>query len=275
LRTVASADAETWTDGDTVALGKTAAGARGNRRGLSAAQIVEVATRICDKEGLDALTIRRLAADLDVGNMTLYSYFRSKDDILDGIADHVLGNFTLPPAQETSAEGVLQALALAFLQMMREHPSIVQLLSTRVTVSQKSLKFALEMVVGRLRDAGFPGPSAIEAYGAIMHYTLGFASYQAPRPWGHPDHPDLSELRRQRKHFYASLPISDFPNLVELADLATVLPTMEQFLAGLSCLTDGLLTRHGLDSRSDRTRRARSSRPPRRSPNAGQTPIVH
>jgi AcrR family transcriptional regulator len=215
-------------------------------RGLTADQIIEVATGICDKEGLDALTIRRLAADLDVGNMTLYSYFRSKDEILDGIADHVLGNFTLPPAQETSPQEVVHALALAFLQMMREHPSIVQLLSTRVTISQKSLRFALEMVIGRLRDAGFSGTASVEAYGVIMHYTLGFASYQAPRPWGHPDHPDLPELRRQRKHFYSSLPISEFPHLVELADVVTVLPSTEQFLAGLECLTDGLLARHGL-----------------------------
>ncbi|MFJ1990827.1 TetR family transcriptional regulator [Streptomyces asiaticus] len=82
------------------------AGQRSRGRALTAERIIEVATRICDEEDIDVLTIRRLAADLGVGAMTLYSYFRGKEEILDGIADYVMGNFRLPTAEETSPEAV-------------------------------------------------------------------------------------------------------------------------------------------------------------------------
>jgi AcrR family transcriptional regulator len=210
-------------------------------------QIIEAATRIADEEGIDALTIRRLAADVGTGAMTLYSYFRNKEEILDGIADHVLGGFRLPPAEETERAAVVRTLASAFLQMMREHPSIVRLFTTRVTTSPESLRGAMELVVGRLREAGFGGHEAVQLYGLVMHYTLGFASYQAPRQWGKPDHPDVEELQRQRRHFYSALPLADFPNLVALAGDVTTLPSDEQFLFGLECLIDGFLRKTGTE----------------------------
>lgn len=212
-----------------------------NRRVITREQIIEAATRIADEESIDALTIRRLATDIGTGTMTLYSYFRSKEEILDAIADHVLGGFRLPPVTEMEPATVVRALARAFLQMMREHPSIVRLFTTRVTTSQASMRGAMEAVLGHLREAGFEGPQAVRAYGLIMHYTLGFACYQSPRPWGRSDHPGVEELQRQRTHFYAALPLTDFPNLVSLAEEVTALPSDEQFVYGLECLITGFL----------------------------------
>jgi AcrR family transcriptional regulator len=220
-------------------------GAHGART-LTSERIIEVATRICDEEGVEVLTIRRLASDLGVGAMTLYSYFRGKEEILDGIADYVMGNFRLPPAEETSPAVVVRGLALAFLEMMREHPSIVRLFSTRVSTSPESMRGAFESVIGRLREVGFKDRDAVLAYGLILQYTLGFASYQAPRPWGRSDQPGVEELRRQRKHFYAALPREDFPHMVQLAPEMTALPSDDQFLLGLDCLIDGLLRRAGM-----------------------------
>lgn len=217
-----------------------------NGRVVTREQIVESATKIADEESIEALTIRRLAAEVGTGAMTLYSYFRNKEEILDAIADHVLGSFQLPPAEETEPGAVVRTLARAFLRMMREHPSILRLFTTRVTTSQESLRGAMELVVGRLREVGFGGPEAIQAYGLIMHYALGFASYQAPRPWGNPAQPDVEELRRQRTHFYAALPSRLFPHLVSLAEHVTTLPSDEQFELGLDCLVDGLLRQTGM-----------------------------
>ncbi|MGW3952290.1 TetR/AcrR family transcriptional regulator [Streptomyces sp. NPDC004752] len=221
------------------------AGPRARTKTLTAERIIEVATRICDEEDIEVLTIRRLASDLGVGAMTLYSYFRGKEEILDGIADYVMGNFRLPAAEETSPAAVVRDLALAFLEMMREHPSIVRLFSTRVNTTPESMRGAFESVIGRLREAGFADGDAVRVYGLIVQYSLGFASYQAPRPWGRPDPSDAEEVRRQRRHFYAALPRDDFPNMVELAAQVTALPSDEQFLFGLECLIDGVLQRVG------------------------------
>ncbi|WP_198549107.1 hypothetical protein [Streptomyces sp. PRh5] len=58
------------------------------------------------------------------------------------VSDYVMGNFRPPTAEETSPEAVVRALALAFLEMMREHPSIVRLFATRVSTGPRSMRGA-------------------------------------------------------------------------------------------------------------------------------------
>lgn len=159
---------------------------RQSRRGdtpLSPERIIEAALRISDADGdLDRLTVRRLATELGVGTMTLYSYFRSKDEILDGMADHVLGRMRLPAEPDDGPAEALRTAGHAFLAMMREHPSVMRLFATRITDSPTALRGAMEAVLRRLVDAGIPGPVAVRCYGFLITYAIGFASYQTPRP---------------------------------------------------------------------------------------------
>jgi AcrR family transcriptional regulator len=212
---------------------------RNGSRTLTTEAIVEMAVRICDTERIDSLTIRRLASELGVGPMTLYSYFRSKDEILDGVADHVLGSFQVPEVDGHDAAETIRALAHALLGMMRRHPSVVYLMASRTTTSAKSMKSAMDDVIGCLRTAGFGGDAAVRVYAALMIYALGFASYQLPRQWGLAGG-EATELRRQRTHFYASLPRDEFPNLVELSPMVTTMASDEQFEFGLDALVAGL-----------------------------------
>lgn len=211
----------------------------GTRRStpLTPERIIEAALRIADAEAdLDQLTVRRLAGDLGVGTMTLYSYFRSKDEILDGMADYVLGRMPLPAEPDATPADAIRTVAQAFLTMMREHPSVVRLLASRVTDSFAALQGAMEAVLARLVDAGLPGPLAVRCYGFLITYAIGFVSYQTPRPWGRLDAEDpeeAAEKRRQRRHFYAGLPIDDFPRMVHLAEHLVELPTDEQYQRGV------------------------------------------
>jgi AcrR family transcriptional regulator len=214
----------------------------GRETALSADRIIEAALRISDAEGdIDRLTVRRLAADLGVGTMSLYSYFRSKDEILDGMADHVLGRMQLPPEPDAGPADALRTVGHAFLALMREHPSVMRLFSTRVTSSRVALRGAMEAALARLVDAGIPGQQAARCYGFLLTYAIGFASYQKPRPWGRGDRAASAEERRQRTHFYASLPIDEFPHVVELAGDIAGLPSDEQFDAGLEAYIDATL----------------------------------
>jgi len=210
-------------------------------RALTEARIVDAAIAIADGENLTALTIRRLAADLGVGAMTLYSYFRGKDEILDAIADKVLGEMVLPEPREDGPRGALRSVADGFLAMMRAHPSVIRLLTLRTTNSHKALRGGLESVLARLVESGLSGPMAVHAYGVLMYYTLGFASYQRPRPWGRTEQPESEELRRQRRHSYAGLPAQEFPHMVEFAEQITALPSTEEFYRGLEYVIDGLV----------------------------------
>lgn len=206
---------------------------------LTPARIIDAALRICDAEGdLERLTVRRLAADLEVGTMTLYSYFRSKEEILDAVADHVLGRMALPSTPDACPADALRTVGYGFLAMMREHPSVVRLLATRVTDSRAALRGAMEAVLQRMVDAGIPGPQAVTCYGFLITYAMGFATYQSPRPWGRSADAASAEERRQRMHFYAALPLEDFPLVVQLSGDIAGLPSDEQFSWGLEAFVD-------------------------------------
>ncbi|MEU4827163.1 TetR/AcrR family transcriptional regulator [Actinomadura sp. NPDC023710] len=214
-------------------------GRRPDKAALTARDIVDAAIAIGDRESLDGLTMRRLAGELGFSTMALYRHFKNKDDILDGMADQVLGNLRLP--EEIGPDPVTEArrIAEALLAMMREHPSVVRLLSTRTTASRTSLGGAFERVLARLRQSGLPPADAVCVYGLLLTYTLGFAAYQMPRPWGGDDE-EAAELRRQRAHFYSALPADEFPNMIELSPELAWLPTDRQFHAGLDVLLRGL-----------------------------------
>lgn len=212
---------------------------------LTAERIVDAALAIADQDAdLDRLTVRRLAADLDVGVMTLYGYFRNKDEILDAMGDRILGSMTLPAEVDTDPAAALRALGHAFLQMMREHPSVVRLLATRVTDSPDALVGAMEGVLDRLARAGITGALAVRCYGFLITYALGFSAYETPRTWGRtPDPEHADDPRRRRSHFYAGLDRLRFPRTVALAADLPDLPTDAQFADGLEMWIAGTVAR--------------------------------
>jgi AcrR family transcriptional regulator len=217
-----------------MARGQGRTGGRGAKV-LAPRDIVVEALRICDAYGLDALTVRRLANELGVGTMTLYRYFRSKEEILDAIADHVLGGMVVPPADPEDPAAVLRTVGHAFRDLMQAHPSLVQLVGTQVTTSQHSLKGGMEAVLSRLVAAGLSDELAVRCYGFLITYALGFAHYQHPRRWGRGDGREAIELRHQRGHFYASMPAGEFPTVVALSERLVGLPSDEQFESASRC----------------------------------------
>ncbi|GAA4730915.1 hypothetical protein GCM10023350_12790 [Nocardioides endophyticus] len=214
--------------------------ASGRDRALSAEIIARQALVLADERGLEKLTVRSLASELGIGTMTFYGYYRSKEEILDAMADQALGSLALPSSEpDESPRQAIENVATAFRELMIEHPSIAQILSSRVTDSPQARRGAMEVVIDRLIRSGIPGPLAVKSYGFLMVHALGFASYQTPRPWGRGETDggtDESELRRQQWHFYASLPLPEFPRLVELRDELIELPGEEQFRFGVECL---------------------------------------
>lgn len=82
--------------------------------------------------------------------MTLYSYFRNKEEILDAMADHVLGGMEAPPAETDDPLNILTGCGRTFRAMMLAHPCVARPLSTRVTDSINSLDGAMEDVLARV-----------------------------------------------------------------------------------------------------------------------------
>src|SRR5258705_13133631 len=95
---------------------------------LSRATVAEHALKLADTEGLDSVTIRRLAQELGVTPMALYWHFKNKDELLLGIADHVLTGVqaTRDPADPWQRQ--LRAMIESLVGVMRGHPSLPALL---------------------------------------------------------------------------------------------------------------------------------------------------
>lgn len=200
------------------------------RTKLTEERIVQAAIDLCEgPDGLHALTVRSLASHLDAATMTLYGYFRSKEEILDAVADSVMGGFVMNEAPGESPEEAIRAVAAGLLGLMRDHPSISELLATRTTKTKTSLRGAMESVLARLTAAGIPPELAVRCYGFLLQHAMGFTAYQKVRPWGGSDTLPVRELRRQQQHFYASLPIDELPTVVSLADILVILPSDELY----------------------------------------------
>jgi TetR/AcrR family transcriptional regulator, tetracycline repressor protein len=118
--------------------------------------VVSSALALADKEGLDAVTIRRLAADLRVTPMALYWHFEDKERLLDGIAERILSSIDIGSPQQ--ATGVwheqLAAVLSALLEQLRAHPAVAELIHTRILLSEAGLQVT-ERVLGLLQGAGF------------------------------------------------------------------------------------------------------------------------
>ena len=117
---------------------------------LSKATVAEHALKLADTEGLDSVTIRRLAQELGVTPMALYWHFKNKDELLLGIADHVLAGVKATREPGDPWLGQLRAMLEALVGVMRAHPSLHALLQTvdkqAVTSFTRATNDALELL---------------------------------------------------------------------------------------------------------------------------------
>jgi AcrR family transcriptional regulator len=222
-------------------------------------QIIDAAIDIGDAGDLEALTVRRLAGRLGVGTMTLYTYFRSKDDILNAMADRILGAFAIPDLTGKDLGGAVRALADAYRRLMLEHPTVIRLLVMRDTSTPTAVKGGMEQILAALAKAAITGDLAVRIYGLVIMYTLGFSAYQAPRSWGAPSADP--ELVRQRRRRLESFPLAEFPNVVSLAETVATLPSDVQFEFGLEVLIQGLEAWQAQGNGRRRGGRPRQTRP--------------
>src|SRR3712207_4958812 len=117
-----------------------------NRTTLTPRAVVEGALALAEAEGLGAVTIRRLAKELGVTPMALYWHFRSKDELLDGMAARIFEEVDLAVVDASAAwQEQLRVLLGSMLGVLRAHPSTAILLSTRTASSEGSLR-ATEVV---------------------------------------------------------------------------------------------------------------------------------
>jgi AcrR family transcriptional regulator len=208
------------------------------RRTLTRQRVVAEALTLIAQQGVEALTMRTLAARLGVVPGALYRHVRSKEQLQDLVVDGVLAEVDchVDPALPWTEQ--IKTLAHRLRKVLEAHPGVAGLLKTRDPLGPHSLAVA-EAVLLPLRNAGFPHHEAGLAFFLILDYTLGF-EVSSPRI-------SVNEQRvrdavtRQRLHeFFRSLPDDRFPTLAALGEHIWLDNRDQRFTAGINTLIDGL-----------------------------------
>ncbi|MEU5975307.1 TetR/AcrR family transcriptional regulator [Streptomyces sp. NPDC047315] len=140
---------------------------------LSRDRIVAAASALVDAEGLEAVSTRRLAAELGVSGPSLYNHFRTKDDILEAVADAVSAQVDLEmfdPADGRDWRTALHDWAVSYRAALKAHPNIVPVFARGPGRRPAGLRIA-DAVFGAMVRAGWP-PAEATRIGALMRYFI-------------------------------------------------------------------------------------------------------
>jgi AcrR family transcriptional regulator len=150
-------------------LGNTGAERRAQ---LTRERVVGAGIELADRDGIESISMRRLAQELGVEAMSLYTHVRNKDDLLDGMVDAVIGKIP------TSADGAdwktsLRQMVLAARSIMLAHPWAPRLIESRTTPGPATMRY-INTVLGLLREGGFTIAQSHHAIHILGSRALGF-----------------------------------------------------------------------------------------------------
>jgi AcrR family transcriptional regulator len=145
------------------------------RQPLSPERIFDVATAIIDADGIEALTMRRLAQELGVAATAIYWHVRTRDDLLRGVLERIIDQVAMPEVEGAPWEDGLRTVCRSLSEVL-SHPHIVAL-SQRVP-SNASFKLFHRMVE-ILVAAGFETRDAVESALLLQTFVFGFAAARA------------------------------------------------------------------------------------------------
>jgi AcrR family transcriptional regulator len=149
---------------------------------LSKERILTAARTVVDHEGLDALSMRRLAQELDVWPMSVYRYFQDKDELVDAVAASSAEAFELPTRRGSWRTQMGQLLGDARVRLAADPAGLAARLP-RTFFEPGSLRLS-EAAMAILGGAGLSERDAASAWRALWSYTFGFATFTVePVPW--------------------------------------------------------------------------------------------
>lgn len=176
------------------------------RRPLTRERVVAAAMKVADRDGVDAVTMRRLAELLDVHPTSLYNHLPSKEAILDAVAEGLIAEANLPTYYDHWHDWV-RAMAEGLVRVARAHPGAFLVLTQRAasgTAAMEQTEAALDV----FRRGGFSALGATRAVTGASLALLGVALNECPptAPWEQPD--------------YSALDAAQFPRIAESLEVA-------------------------------------------------------
>jgi AcrR family transcriptional regulator len=203
---------------------------------LSRERVLECAVSIADRDGIGALTMRSLAAALEVKPMSLYYYVANKGEILDAIIDMVFAEINVPSSTGSWSDE-MRLRAASVRAALSRHPWAIGLLESRTAPGPATLRHH-DATLGVLRGAGFSVQSAAHAYALLDSYTYGFVMQEAALPFTGPD--TAASVTDPIVQMFAT---GEYPHLMEIATEHVLQPGYDfgdEFGIGLELILESL-----------------------------------
>lgn len=205
-----------------------------DRRPLSRDRVLATALAVADAEGLDALSMRRLAGELGVKAMSLYNHVEGREAIVDGIVELVVAEIALPSLDDPWKEAMRTRAHSAHEVLLRHRWATFALVS-RVNAGDAMLRY-VNATLGCLVEAGFPLDVADHAWNAMDNHIYGFTLQEITFPFQASEYADAAMEYMERV---------DTTRVPYLHSLATLVMTgrhtgVSDFSFGLELILDGL-----------------------------------
>jgi len=142
------------------------------RAGLTRDHVCRTALELVDREGVDALSMRRLGRELGVEAMSLYSYVTSKQDLVEGVVEQVFREMPLVSPGPGPWQERLRIYAATFRDVLLRHPETVRLVAGRPLINDGTMAF-VESALVELRGYGLDLATADKVLGVIAAFVIG------------------------------------------------------------------------------------------------------
>jgi len=209
----------------------------GAREPLTRTRILGCALAVIDRDGLEGLSMRRLAAELEVSAMSLYNHVPNKDALLAGVTEALLGEIDLSAVEHEDWRETLRAGFRSFRAALLAHPNALPLIQSKPVATPEAFR-PVELSLATLRRAGFDPAAALEAHWLLVGFTLGHVNFQLSNPLMDPETSEAELLLRKQQ-----LPAEEFPHLFECLPHALGCDFGSAYLVGLDTIIVGLEAR--------------------------------
>lgn len=209
------------------------------RRGpLTRERVLSRAVALADRDGLESVSMRRLAKACGVEAMSLYNHVANKDDLIDGMVDTVFGEIEVP--SDVDWRTAMRRRAISVREALLRHRWAIGMMESRAGARPERMPESMRVhdaVMGCLRESGFPFEMAVHAYSVQDAYIYGFLLQEKTMPFETPE--ESGEIVAAQAQ---SAAFQEFPYLMEVA---TELPKRgydyaTEFEFGLDLILDGL-----------------------------------